>query len=100
MCSKKCAKPERPGSYSSRDPVRTIDQNATSPLLGIGITITSRPLPSVFAVVGKGMMSVTEFASCASDCALGMKIAPTSNGIQMRHRAAARSAIRDDGLGI
>jgi hypothetical protein len=34
--------------------VRTIDQNATSPLLGMGITITSRPLPSVFAVVGRG----------------------------------------------
>src|SRR4029079_15823750 len=100
MGSEQCAKHEQSAAYSSREPVRTIDQNATSPLLGMGITITSRPLPSVFAVVGKGMMSVTEFASCASDCALGMKIAPTSNGIQMRRKAAARSAIRDDDLGM
>jgi hypothetical protein len=26
MCSKKCAKPVTPGSTSSREPVRTIDQ--------------------------------------------------------------------------
>ena len=63
MCSKKCAKPERPGSYSSREPVRTIDQYATSPELGIGITITLRPLSSVRVVVGKGMMPSTSLAS-------------------------------------
>src|SRR6185295_1570868 len=96
MCSKKCAKPERPGSYSSREPVRTIDQNATSPLLGIGITISSRPLGSVFAVVGKGMMSFTELASCA----LELKVAQTSRSVHRRQSAAARSAIPDDELGI
>ena len=52
MCSKKCAKPERPGSYSSREPVRTIDQYATSPSLGIGTTMTLRPFGSVRVSVG------------------------------------------------
>src|SRR5215831_6212433 len=96
MCSKKCAKPERPGSYSSREPVRTIDQNATSPSLGIGITITSSPFGSVFVVVGKGMMSFTALASCAVE----LKVAKTSTSVQTRHSAAARSAIRDDELGM
>ena len=63
MCSKKCAKPERPGSYSSREPVRTIDQYATSPSLGIGTTMTLRPFGSVRVAVGKGMMGATSVVS-------------------------------------
>src|SRR5262252_9150204 len=96
MCSKKCAKPERPGSYSSREPVRTIDQYAMRPSLGIGITITLSPFGSVFVVVGKGMMSVTALASCA----LGLKVAQTSRSVHTGRSAAARSAIRDDELGM
>ena len=56
MCSKKCAKPVRPRSTSSRDPVRTIDQKLTSPLLGIGTTISFNPLLSSLISTGKGMM--------------------------------------------
>jgi hypothetical protein len=59
MCSKKCAKPVRSGSYSSRDPVRTIDQYAASPSLGIGTTMAVSPFGSVRVSVGNGMMGVT-----------------------------------------
>ena len=38
MCSKKCAKPVRPGSYSSREPVRTTVQYAASPSLGMRVS--------------------------------------------------------------
>src|ERR1044072_4726549 len=59
MCSKKCAKPVRPASYSSREPVRTTVQYAASPSLGIGTTIAVRPFGSVRVSVGNGMIGVT-----------------------------------------
>src|SRR5688572_9686549 len=59
MCSKKCAKPVRSGSYSSRDPVRTIVQYAASPSLGIGTTMAVSPFGSVRVSVENGMMGVT-----------------------------------------
>ena len=51
MCSKKWAKPVRPSSNSSREPVRTIDQYATSPSLGIDTTMTFQ----TFAAVSDGL---------------------------------------------
>ena len=63
MCSKKCAKPVRPGSNSSREPVRTIVQYATSPSLGIGTTMAFRPFGSVRVSVGNGMIGVTGVVS-------------------------------------
>src|SRR5881394_3258456 len=93
MCSKKCAKPEWPGSYSSREPVRTIDQKVARPLLGIGSTMTVRPLSSFFVVVGKGMMPFTSWASCASVRAPGINVAQTSSNVETR-----RAAVGDDVL--
>src|SRR5262249_42159045 len=78
----KCAKPEWPGSYSSREPVRTIDQNVASPWLGIGITITLRPLSSFFVVVWKGMMPFTSWASWESAGAPGINVAQSAQSAQ------------------
>src|SRR5687767_5004789 len=59
MCSKKCANPVRPCSYSSREPVRTTVQYAASPSLGMGTTMAVRPFGSVRVSVGYGMIGVT-----------------------------------------
>jgi hypothetical protein len=45
-------------------------------------------------------MSFTEVASCASARALEVKVAQTSKSVHRRRSAVARSAIRDDVLGM
>src|SRR5688572_21091488 len=90
MCSKKCAKPVRPGSYSSREPVRTIVQYAASPSLGIGTTITVSPFGSVRVSVGYGRIGFTAEVSWLEEGSVGHAVAS----------AAAQSATsRVRGLG-
>src|SRR6185436_1638902 len=57
MCSKKCAKPDLPGSTSLRDPVCI--GICTETMLGkpVGTTMTLRPLGSVFSLALNGRMS-------------------------------------------
>ena len=57
MCSKKCAKPDLPGSISLREPVCIgicSDTRLGNPVL---TTTTLSPLGSVFSTVGKGKIS-------------------------------------------
>src|SRR5512145_81574 len=75
MCSKKCAKPVRPGSYSSREPVRTTVQYAARPSLGIRVTITVRPFGSVRVSVGNGMIGVTAEVSWLEEGSVGHAVA-------------------------
>src|SRR5262245_24860326 len=65
MCSKKCANPVCPGSYSSRAPVRTTDQYATSPFELIGTSTTLSPLSSVSIWVLYGKMFPV-FSACTA----------------------------------
>ena len=57
MCSKKCAKPDLPGSTSLREPVST--GICTETMFGnpVGTTITSSPFGRVLVVALNGRMS-------------------------------------------
>src|SRR5438552_7096230 len=70
MCSKKWAKPDLPGSTSLREPVCTgiwIETMLGNP---VRTTMTFRPLPSVFSVIGKGKTS----AAPAADLGVGDRV--------------------------
>src|SRR6267143_834710 len=54
MCSKKCAKPDLPGSISLREPARTTVQYATRPGLSNRTATTLRPLSRTVRCVGYG----------------------------------------------
>ncbi len=56
MCSKKCAKPDLPGSTSLREPVWTGICSDTMLGKPVGTTITRRPFGSVRSVASKGRM--------------------------------------------
>src|SRR5215211_8031463 len=58
MCSKKCAKPDLPGSTSLREPVCTGIRSETRFGNPVGTTMTLRPLGSVFSDALKGRMSL------------------------------------------
>ena len=57
MCSKKCAKPDLPGSTSLREPVCTGICSETIFGKPVGTTITLRPFGSVFSLAVKGSRS-------------------------------------------
>src|SRR5262245_9377182 len=57
MCSKKCAKPDLPGSTSLREPVCTGMCTETRFGNPVGTTITLRPFGSVRSAVGNGNTS-------------------------------------------
>ena len=56
-CSKKCAKPDFPGSTSLREPVCTGICTLTRLGNPVGTTMTLSPLASVFSVAVKGRTS-------------------------------------------
>ena len=57
MCSKKCAKPDLPGSTSLREPVSTGICSETMFGKPVGTTMTTSPFGSVFVVALNGRMS-------------------------------------------
>ncbi len=69
MCSKKCAKPDLPGSTSFREPVWTGIWSETMFGKPVGTTMTFRPFGRVFSVALKGRMSAVAFAVFAAGLA-------------------------------
>ncbi len=82
MCSKKCAKPDLPGSTSLREPVCTGICSETMLGKPVGTTMTFRPLGSVFSVALKGRMSPLAWAKAAN----GMMAAHSAAITTMRER--------------
>src|SRR5687768_3040367 len=66
MCSKKCAKPDFPGSTSLRDPTDTAIWSDTTLAKPVGTMMTRRPLASVRSVGAKGRIA-PEWGSATSD---------------------------------
>src|SRR5215208_2083815 len=115
MCSKKCAKPDFPGSISLRDPVRT--GICTETMFGnpVGTTITFRPLGSVRSVAWNGRTlrapPPPDDGAAVRDCAerdggsesIGSRMAPSAGVTRMvlggwgggaRAGAVRRGAVR------
>ena len=65
MCSKKCAKPDLPGSTSFREPV--ITGTCTETMFGkpVGTISTFKPFGRVFSVTWNGRMSSDLGGACA-----------------------------------
>ena len=63
MCSKKCAKPDLPGSTSLREPVCTGICSDTMFGNPVGTTMTTSPFGSVFVVALNGRMSAAGSAA-------------------------------------
>src|SRR4026209_589468 len=96
MCSKKCAKPVRPASYSSREPVRTTVQYAASPSLGIGTTMAVRPFGGVRVSVGNGMIGVAAGASWLEE---GTVVDAMAKAAAQSASRRVRSRGRREGIG-
>jgi hypothetical protein len=83
-CSKKCAKPDLPGSTSLRDPAWTTIWTLTRFGNPVGTTITLRSFGSVVSVASNGRTAPGDGRFESDDCANNAEASMTATRVTVR----------------